>query len=539
MIPKMGLKTYLRLTAASVILFAASASAQTAVDADRWGDGYNGGTVSSLPDLAPETIAADTRTRIVDGRAVVEAPTFNPFEDSDRGFAGEAYLRSSRGEFDRRGEPLPDGAVLDVSLIYASGSDDPYDVRGFEDAVFLSGELSQSVRYDSDVLECSSRVTDVVYRDDYYSGVSHGLVAGLYMPFPFYRGHRHYGYSYTPYYPGGYYRFRDGRRYRHGRGPIGRAGFAGYRHGYRHGRRDGYRDGRIYGDHGGRVRDGRVWDGRNRDGRVRDGRRGDDRVREGRDRDRRARDNSPTRPVRNLGSRGTGDRGMDRLEAGPNRIDNPAVARERRRDIRREARPESRRPEVGRPDTRRAEPRGARPLRGGGDTRRAVPTDRPELRLENRQPTPRRPVTQSRERVTDRRRVSPKNYTPSRAEPRRAEPKRSSPKRAAPQRSAPKRSAPKRSTPNRVNRATDGAFRGSEARGKRRFDYYPRGTRVSTHTESRCAKRESLGLFIPAERLEAARFDGLTVVLLSRTGEEVPVYVPPNYIEGFRQAARF
>jgi len=34
----------------------------------------------------------------------------------------------------------------------------------------------------------------------------------------------------------------------------------------------------------------------------------------------------------------------------------------------------------------------------------------------------------------------------------------------------------------------------------------------------------------------AARFDGLTVFVLDRQGQEVPVFVPPNYIEGFRQA---
>ena len=511
----MGFKTYLRLTAASAMLLAATASAQTAYDGDRYGNAYNGGTVSSLPDLAPEAIAADTRTRIVDGRAVVEAPTFNPFEDSAQGFAGEAYLRTSRGELDRRGERLPDGAVLDVSLIYASGSDDPYDVRGFEDAVFLSGEFVPSVRYDSEVLECSSRVTDVVYRDDYYSGVSHGLVAGLYMSYPFYRGHRHYGYSYTPYYPGGYYRYREGRRYRHGRGPIGRAVIGGYRDGYRHGRRDARRDGNRHGryGYGDRARDG------HRDGgRVRDGRRDRDRFREDRDRDPRTRDAGGRRTVPHMGARGTGDRGMDRLESGPNRIENPAVARERRRDTRRA---EPRRAEPRRAEPRRAEPRRAEPRLAG--PRGGAPQIR-EPRIETRQP-----VTRQRERMSDRRRVSPKNYAPARPEPKRATPKRSAP---------PKRSQPKRSAPKRVDRATDRAFRGSEARSLKKLEYYPNGTRVSTYAESRCAKRESLGLFIPAERLDAARFDGLTVVLLSRSGEEVPVYVPPNYIEGFRRAAR-
>jgi hypothetical protein len=45
-----------------------------------------------------------------------------------------------------------------------------------------------------------------------------------------------------------------------------------------------------------------------------------------------------------------------------------------------------------------------------------------------------------------------------------------------------------------------------------------------------------LTVHIPQERLDAARFDGLTVLVLDRTGQEIPVFVPPNYIEGFRQA---
>lgn len=43
-------------------------------------------------------------------------------------------------------------------------------------------------------------------------------------------------------------------------------------------------------------------------------------------------------------------------------------------------------------------------------------------------------------------------------------------------------------------------------------------------------------LHIPAERLEAARFDGLSLVLLDKDGGDIPVYIPPNYIAGFMQA---
>lgn len=52
-----------------------------------------------------------------------------------------------------------------------------------------------------------------------------------------------------------------------------------------------------------------------------------------------------------------------------------------------------------------------------------------------------------------------------------------------------------------------------------------------------CAREETLRVFLPAERLDAARFDGLNLIVLDREGYETPVFIPPNYIEGFRLAA--
>ena len=66
---------------------------------------------------------------------------------------------------------------------------------------------------------------------------------------------------------------------------------------------------------------------------------------------------------------------------------------------------------------------------------------------------------------------------------------------------------------------------------------------VSTNRD--CAVEESLTLFIPNERLDAARFDGLTIWIrdIASTGqgdtlvyEERSLFIPPNYIEGFRRA---
>jgi hypothetical protein len=57
-----------------------------------------------------------------------------------------------------------------------------------------------------------------------------------------------------------------------------------------------------------------------------------------------------------------------------------------------------------------------------------------------------------------------------------------------------------------------------------------------TNVNTQCAREERLSVHIPQERLEASRFDGLTVLVLDRAGREIPVYIPPNYVEGFRQA---
>ena len=57
------------------------------------------------------------------------------------------------------------------------------------------------------------------------------------------------------------------------------------------------------------------------------------------------------------------------------------------------------------------------------------------------------------------------------------------------------------------------------------------------NVDVQCAREELLTVHISQERLDAARFDGLTVFVLDRAGHELPIYVPPNYIEGFRQAA--
>ena len=53
----------------------------------------------------------------------------------------------------------------------------------------------------------------------------------------------------------------------------------------------------------------------------------------------------------------------------------------------------------------------------------------------------------------------------------------------------------------------------------------------------RCAREENLSVHISYDRLEAALDTGLTIFVLDRDGQDIPVYIPPNYIEGFGIAA--
>jgi hypothetical protein len=47
-----------------------------------------------------------------------------------------------------------------------------------------------------------------------------------------------------------------------------------------------------------------------------------------------------------------------------------------------------------------------------------------------------------------------------------------------------------------------------------------------------------LSVYIPNDRLSAARFDGLTILALDDSGQEYPIFIPPNYIEGFQMAVK-
>lgn len=66
--------------------------------------------------------------------------------------------------------------------------------------------------------------------------------------------------------------------------------------------------------------------------------------------------------------------------------------------------------------------------------------------------------------------------------------------------------------------------------------YYSGGSYTDRYEKTRCIKEERITLHIPEDRLLAARFDGLSIALLDQNGQDIPVYIPPNYVEGFIKA---
>lgn len=495
----------------------------------------------SLPDISPDTIAQDVERRYDERTGVAEyvAQSFDPFEN-DETLAGSAALRSANEAVTIDGDGVQGGAFLDVSTIYTTGSDDPYDVRGYEDAVFTSGLPVGVIRYNSRTLDCSRDVREVRYDDSYYNGAAYGYIAGIYRLFPRYRGHRHYG-------------WRRGYRGHRGYGHWRRRGHHGYGHGDVRRRRGGHGDDGVYRRRRGGG-DGDVRRRRPRDGDVDRPRR---RPRDGDVDRRRPRD-------------GSGDVTRRRPRDGD-------VDRPRRRP--RDGDVDRRRPRDGSGDVTRRRPRDGdvdRPRRrpGNGDVTRRRPTtpdvdrprrrpdvDRPDRRRPERRRAGGKPDTNGQPLVYRR----PPNLDSAVGQPARRKVKRpkrrdtapvSRPRRdvsrpkvqtpvSRPPVSRPKVSKPKSSPPpvsrKRVNRKADQTFRNNRPRTNRtkHRNFYPMVggyTRTDVYVNARCVKEETLIVHIPQERLDAARFDGFAVILLDRDGREMPVFVPPNYVEGFRKA---
>ena len=448
----------------------------------------------TLPEISPRQIASDVEVRQNPQTGAREfiAPSFDPFEE-DRSMAGTASLRSVSSATTIDGQSLRGGALLDMTFYYNSASNDPYDTRGYEDAAYLSGDFAPVTLRDSRILECNEQVQDVVYyHEDYYRP---SLYVNLFRPYRHYRGHRGFD-----------------------------RGYYGYDRGFRRHRGRGFSRG--YG--------------------------------------------SPRRIDRN--------RSRNRNSRTTSRIIDRAIdeaTRENRRNMRREGERRERGNRSERRDRADRAERNAR--RGGADrvtredgrsadrnrTRRMerVPTSRDSNRIE------RRSERRSGQRLTrEGRRALPR--TGSAAQSRQSRPANTAPRRAAPRPApapraaapAPRASAPaprpQRARPARAERAarnaqrikssnapkrvSGGKARSRGARSLKMMNVLPMASswtrNVVRNVDVQCAREEMLSIHISQERLDAARFDGLTVFVLDRQGQEVPVFVPPNYIEGFRQA---
>jgi len=98
---------------------------------------------------------------------------------------------------------------------------------------------------------------------------------------------------------------------------------------------------------------------------------------------------------------------------------------------------------------------------------------------------------------------------------------------------------PKRVTPHTIKNSAPVQSK-SSLKGRAVLNFFPTGNSYSREVvqsvDVDCAREETLSVFIPAGRLDAARYDGLTILALDGTGQEYPIFIPPNYIEGFQQA---
>lgn len=433
----------------------------------------------TLPEISPRQIANDVKIEYhpETGAREYVAPSFDPFEE-DRNMAGTASLRSVSNATTIDGQSIRGGALLDMTFYYNSASNDPYDTRGYEEAVYLSGEYAPVTRRDNRILECNEQVQDVVYyHEDYYRP---SLYVNLFRPYRHYRGH--FGY---------------GRGYDYGRSYRGYGGYRGYRRGHDGDRRRTHnRRNTRHRDHDRAVGETRrtVTSREDRTGR----------------RDYRDRSSSPRR--------------LTREERRANRNGDNRETRRNNRD--------GRRGNTSRSDSARTIPLGAnRALR----MERVVTHENAPRIRNNNAATSRRGAANA---------SGPRNAAPARATAPTPRAERAAP---APRRQRTERSRPAR-TERAVNRARETKSRNAPRRSNGRkgntklklMGFMPMASawsrNVVRNVDVQCAREEMLSIHIPQERLDAARFDGLTVLVLDRTGQEMPIFVPPNYIEGFRQA---
>ncbi len=503
-----------------------------------------------LTQTSPQQIADDSRQDFdsVTGAPQITSPSFDPFEDHD-GLAGTASLRTAGEKLTLSGAVITGGALLDIKLVYTTTSNAPHDNTGYDSAVFLSGTATELTAYDNRILECSEKVREVVYDDSYYKGAPYGYLAGIYRHYPYYRGHSRFKYRY-----GGYDSYIAGPR------RLGHSGFA-----------RGVRRGRRVEPHRGRLRpirpNGQISDrfdrgqgtasviigsqGERPPPRRRGGVRGERRI---------FGDN--IQGFRVLGDSIRGEAIVGDISSQPSSQTQTQIQQSQPQP---QPQPQSQPSNPVAPagqgqtggtsgqavdtarrlqDQRLPRPRGlgeaerAQVLRETGRVRvNRQRGNRPVLSTPNRTPQRSRGADVTRRQSQNQARI--RNQSRSRAQDMQR-PQIRKPSQRAIDRSVDKhfksRNLSRHNYPSRHN------YKGQA----RIYNFYPAlgapvlqgGYRYLTSQISyKCAREESLSVYIPMERLKAARFDGLTIVVLDRAGHETPVYVPPNYVEGFLLAS--
>ena len=520
-------------------------------------------TSVKFADIPADQIAQDVQQTQNPQTGAIEfqARSFDPFEAVD-GLAGTVSLRSNSHSTAFSGQTLSGGAVLDINFFYVTESDDPYDVAGFETAAFDAGDYADTIFYDNRIVECSGDIHNVVYQNDYYAGASFGLLAGVYRPFPLYRGHQFfnpYGFVYDWRFPS---RLTSTRRF---------STRSSLRNRLRNPRRSANQI---------RLANSR-FTGRNLSPRSSLNRstlsrrsfdRGFSNQSRFNNRDRREGFSSVAREER-------------RATREQNRIDRQGLDRTERRALREERRDN----QVADRTERRVERRGFRTIKGtSGRTsprtgqvssqastlqqersaNRANNSVRRSTRIIKNSASRRsaadivasRSTSQTRPAQTRSPQRSSAPKTPVKATSRNSSssatsqrsPQRQSTRKSTSQtkpKSQAKRQSARQSTRQSgrsISRSTNRTFKkSSRSNTRRKLNFFSKSSlfgassyRVYRSSEIvRCAREENLSVHISYDRLEAALDTGLTIFVLDRDGQDIPVYIPPNYIEGFGIAA--
>lgn len=566
-------KFWLLTTAALMCGAQMSAQAQVSTSqvSQSYGSNYEYGTPTmvaaapSLPSVRAEQIAQDVTTEYNPrtGRTEFIAAPFDPFEQ-DPTLAGSLQLRSADGSVAIDGQPLQGGAIVGVDFYYNSPSDDPYGGRNYSDASFVNGQLAPVVTRDTRILECSTRVENVVYDHTNYYSASPRI--GIYRPYRHYAGHSGFGFGFgSSYYGPGYgYYDRNRNRYSRIRGNLRTPRLVrGLRTGARDDRRDRDRNGdrnRVRDRDGDRNRDSDRNRDRNRDrGEVRAETDTGTGVRQGRGLTRQQRENR-LRAMELHGSAlafsGSARRNgrstfrsaaprerivIERISPQPQpRSGTPKVPPQLSRS---DAKGPERRIRSPRVTTTRQVPTSRGDVRGGdvrgAVTGRAARSSRDAARSTSSRANQTR-SSQTRSTAPASRRSQP---APSRSSSTRDTRSRSSSSRPSSSRPSGSRSSSSKTSKSRASSSRSAPSRSSSSRGgrSRQLDFFPAtsqgGRQVVTSSAVDCAREDKLRVFVSNERLDAARFDGLSLIALDAQGRETPIYIPPNYIEGFRLAA--